>query len=159
MSKRLRNAHFCPQKRKTLKFVCLLLHRSVGREATYFSVHCVGVGLHFLLGLPACFWFWNLWARTLWDQLYHQLVMSAAQHCLRHVLISANENDNQSPCFCYFKVENEILSQRQDLHCPHFDFMFWTSCPHHCYLIPDHPADGEDMREVSVSLKRDDVEK
>lgn len=55
-----------------------------------------------------------------------------------------NWSGDLSPWFCYFKVENEILSKRQALHCPYFDFMFWTSRPHHCHLVSDHPLDGED---------------
>lgn len=61
-------------------------------------------------------------------------------------LAGINRSGNQSPPhFCYFKVENEVLLKRQALHRPHFDFMFWTSRPHHCHLISGHPADGEDV--------------
>lgn len=43
------------------------------------------------------------------------------------------------------KVENEVVSKRQDLYFPHPDIMLWISCAHHRLVICGNPVDGEDV--------------
>lgn len=71
----------------------------MGREATYFSVHCAGVGLHFFLGLSAC---------LLLEPMGQNLMGPAAPSTgndrsttlfKTHILTSVNKNDNQSACY------------------------------------------------------------